>query len=314
VKTESALAYLKSSLDAERMAHSWLIVGPPKGQAGGLAQSFLQLLLCTGADAPCGACPACNQVADRKHPDVLWIEPQLKSRRISVDRIRFEVHPFMRQTSFIGGWKACVISAADRLSEDAANVLLKTLEEPPRKSVFMLVTDRPQYLLPTVISRCRRLDLAPAEAVEDDEWAARTREILNSEGSDAAGRAMLVARMTGLLKEMKDEAREQVEEELGEESIDDEILDARVSARHIEMRTAVIREIVLWQRDILLLACGGQEDVIYHNAELGTLMQESRRLKPAEALSRLETVETMRRHLERNIPEETAISAAFLRL
>ena len=98
----------------------------------------------------------CRQVEAHKHVDTLWIEPQSKSRQITTDDARGLIQR-MTQTSFEGGWKAGVILCADCLNVNSENALLKTLEEPPPKSLLLLVTDSAESLLPTIISRCQKI-------------------------------------------------------------------------------------------------------------------------------------------------------------
>ena len=85
------------------------------------------------------------------------IEPEKKSRVIAVDAVRALNHR-IQTSSFAGGWKVAVIKYADRLNDQAANAFLKTLEEPPARTLLLLLTDAPQSLLPTVVSRCPAAD------------------------------------------------------------------------------------------------------------------------------------------------------------
>ena len=153
---DSAFALLRNSFEGGRLAQAYVVAAPPRGSGSELALRLLQLIYCESADRPCGECRQCVEVAGYSHPDVLWVEPQKKSRVIAVDQIR-AVEQRIYHTSFLGGWKACVLLGADRLSPGAANAFLKTLEEPPGRSIFLLLTDGPQFLLPTILSRCQRI-------------------------------------------------------------------------------------------------------------------------------------------------------------
>ena len=180
-EVEQALASLRQSLASGRLAHAYLIVGAPRGAAGVLAERVVAMLYCTApGERPCGQCAKCRQIAAHAHPDVLWVEPQKKSRGILKEQIE-AVQEHINLTSFEGGWKAVVFLNADRINPQAANRLLKTLEEPPDKCLFLLVTDQPAALLPTVVSRCQRVVLAAEAAV-----------------SGAELRAVVVLAMTGI--------------------------------------------------------------------------------------------------------------------
>ncbi len=114
-----------------------------------LGRSYVQALLC--ADR-CGRCETCRKLAGGTHPDVRWIAPDGKNIRIE------QVRELQRQALYPpheGTRKVLVIDGADRLSREASNSLLKTLEDPPPHAVFLLLTQRLGDLLPTVVSRCR---------------------------------------------------------------------------------------------------------------------------------------------------------------
>jgi DNA polymerase-3 subunit delta' len=130
------------------------------------AITLAQLVNCASpaaADA-CGVCPSCTRIARGVHPDVLVVEPG-ETGAIKIDQVR-EAIERSAYRPFEGRRRVVIIDDADAMAAEAQNALLKTLEEPPASSMFVLVTSRPDVLLPTVRSRCQRLRfgrLAPAE-------------------------------------------------------------------------------------------------------------------------------------------------------
>lgn len=148
--------------------HAYLISGLAGMGKRTLARLMAQYLLCTGADKPCGICPACMQVMEGNHPDVTIVSPgkplspDVKAglQGIPVDEIRYVISLAGRHT-FTGGRRVIIIERADKMNQPAQNALLKTLEEPISGTVFLLLTDSPELLLPTIISRCRALKLHP---------------------------------------------------------------------------------------------------------------------------------------------------------
>jgi DNA polymerase-3 subunit delta' len=119
-----------------------------------------------GQDA-CGECASCRRIARGVHADVLIVQPE-DSGTIKVDQVR-EAIERAGYRPFEGRTRVVIVDEADALMDPAQNALLKTLEEPPAASVFVLVTPRPDLLLPTVRSRCQRLRfgrLAPADVAE----------------------------------------------------------------------------------------------------------------------------------------------------
>lgn len=148
--------------------HAYLISGASGVGKKTLSHLMAQYLLCQGQDKPCGLCPACVQVKAGNHPDVIVVQPgvpispevsrDLKS--IPVDEIR-AVNELAGRHTFEGGQRVIIIRQAEKMTPGAQNALLKTLEEPMAGTVFLLITDSPELLLPTIISRCRALKLHP---------------------------------------------------------------------------------------------------------------------------------------------------------
>lgn len=148
--------------------HAYLISGLPGMGKRTLARLMAQYLLCTGEAKPCGHCPACVQVMQGNHPDVSVVTPgkplspdvRTGLQGIPVDEIRF-VLSLAGQHTFEGGRRVIIIERAEKMNQAAQNALLKTLEEPIPGIVFLLLSDSPELLLPTIISRCRALKLHP---------------------------------------------------------------------------------------------------------------------------------------------------------
>ena len=161
---------LMRTLKDGSFVHAYLISGLAGMGKRTLAKLMAQYLLCEHADGdkPCGKCPACVRVRDDNHPDVLIVQPgkpissQVEAGRktIPVEDIRAVIEMTARHT-FEGGRRIVMIQQADKLTPAAQNALLKTLEEPQEGTVFLLTTDAPELLLPTIISRCRALKLHP---------------------------------------------------------------------------------------------------------------------------------------------------------
>jgi DNA polymerase-3 subunit delta' len=157
----------------------------------------------------CGACPACTRIARGVHPDVLVVQPG-ESGSIKVDQVRDVVDRAMYRP-FDGKRRVVIVDDADALVPSAQNALLKTLEEPPSSSVFMLVTSRPDLLLPTVISRCprlrfRALDDADVVAVLEGMGTSETDARAAAVSADGSIARALEAR-TGELVQARDVGR-----------------------------------------------------------------------------------------------------------
>jgi DNA polymerase-3 subunit delta' len=163
------VALLARSIARESLPPSLIFAGPAGIGKRRTALAVAQALNClASASSPefeidaCGNCAACTRIARGMHPDVLIVQPG-DSGSIKIDQVR-EVIDRAAYRPFEGRRRAVILDDADALVAQAQNALLKTLEEPPSRSVFILVTARPDVLLPTVRSRCPRLAFRPLSA------------------------------------------------------------------------------------------------------------------------------------------------------
>lgn len=173
---------LMRSVKAGRIAHAFLLSGPHGTGKRTCANYLTQTILCASPQAPCGQCPACKKVLAGLHPDVHVVGEEEKS--ISVDSIR-ALRDQLALRPFEADRHIALIPRADRMTAQAQNALLKTLEEPAGGNVFFLLTDQPGAMFPTIVSRCRRLRFSPV-SVE------ACAEILAEKGVEP-GRARLAA-------------------------------------------------------------------------------------------------------------------------
>lgn len=158
---EAAVALLENSLKVDRLSHAYLFAGPDHVGKMTLALNLAQALNCEAAEPerPCASCTSCRRTAALTHSDVQVIEVGGRAE-ISIDQIR-EIERSATLKPFEGRNRVYIIDQAEKLSTEAANSLLKTLEEPPPHVQLLLLTANQRSLLPTVLSRCQRLDLGP---------------------------------------------------------------------------------------------------------------------------------------------------------
>ena len=207
---DEAEATLAEAMLSGRMHHAWLITGPSGIGKATLAFRFARRLLAGppegGSLALAETHPAFRRAAAGTHADLLTIQrkwdPKKKRMRgeIIVDDVR-RVAEFLRRTPAEGGWRVVVIDGAEDLNRNAANALLKVLEEPPERAMLVLSCTAAGRLLPTIRSRCRRLRLGPlddaslgtliATYLPDLDAAQRARLVTLADGSP--GRALQLA-------------------------------------------------------------------------------------------------------------------------
>lgn len=144
------------------MTHSWLVTGPPGSGRSNLAYAFASALLCR--EGGCGECSDCTQVAAKTHPDLATLTTERVI--ISIDEVR-ELVQSSQYSPAVSRYRVIVIEDADRMAERTSNVLLKALEEPPERTVWILCAPSEADLIPTIRSRVRsvRLRVPSVESV-----------------------------------------------------------------------------------------------------------------------------------------------------
>lgn len=302
-----AFALLKGTAEAGRLAHGYVISGPDPKAGASLAVLFLQWLFCPEAAKPCGRCRACRHVEARAHSDVVWVEPESKSRVIAIDQIR-ELNRFIRETSFEGGWKAAVILEAERFNENSANAFLKSLEEPPPRCLLLLVTGSPQSLLPTIRSRCQHVPVGALAGGASSGVEEVMLEWLRSRGEQRSSLAQ-AAWIGTLLKEVRERAKDEEKARAGDEEVPEEIMEARVQARAVGARLDILRVVYQWERDVLACLHEAGAEQLYYPGEVEMLRKQAKSTTSFRQLERLDQVDRARRLLEANVPENSVWEA-----
>ncbi|MBR6849421.1 MAG: DNA polymerase III subunit delta' [Lachnospiraceae bacterium] len=168
VGQESIKEQLQGAISTGRVSHAYILYGEVRSGKEFVAKVFAQSLLCEkpvtkpdGTIEPCGECHSCRQAMTANHPDIIYVPST-----IGVEEIRDRIVETVQVKPYQEPYKIYIVEEAEKLTVQAQNVLLKTIEEPPAYVVFMLLTSSTEALLPTILSRCVLLNMRP---VRDDE-------------------------------------------------------------------------------------------------------------------------------------------------
>jgi len=318
---------LQRSLERGRLAHAYLLVGARGSGKADVARTLAKALNCLKAEHDsCDACDSCRRIEGEHHPDIHWVRPESKSRRISVDQIRELEHALHLKASE-ARVKVGIITDAECLGEEASNAFLKTLEEPPAQTILILLTGEPQRLLPTILSRCLRISLG-AVARTASPYRERVLPVLVAfaEAGDRSLAAVyrLHAALIGLLAALREETREAVETEVNldrytelepkvRERLEKE-LDARITGEYRGAREQVFEELYNWFGDVLLCVEQAAVELLEHPGQMPALQRAAATLSWRQAAAQLDAIEEVREAVARNVNEALALEVGLLKL
>lgn len=175
MEVDEAVSLISRAIDAGRAAHGYLVVGDLKGGCDVLLDRILKKLFPNEI----------AQIDSKSHPDVAYLEPEGAKRIIKVESMRERIVEPMSLAAFSGGWKVGVIIGADRMEAPSANAFLKSLEEPTPKTLYLMLTDQPDAILPTIVSRSQRIDLPLSEGLLDEGDASEVAEAFAAKDASA---------------------------------------------------------------------------------------------------------------------------------
>ena len=270
------LRQLDKAFREGRHSHAYLLVGPAHVGKRTLAINMAQAVNCLSPeDSPCGECSQCRRIAATQHADVRVIgvrrqgEDEPSRKEIGIDEVRDVQHQASLKP-YEGRHRVLIFDGAEYMSEQAANALLKTLEEPPPQVLIILLTSREEGLLPTTRSRCQRLELKPLPLSEVTEELVNTRSV-SEEQADRLARISM-GRLGWALSAIDDpsvmeERTETLERiaQLSVASLEERFSYASELASRFQRNRESAREVLYlwlrWWRDLLLIEEGAEEFV-----------------------------------------------------
>lgn len=334
-----AVSILRRGVERDRLGHAYQLTGVDLGMLEDLAHQLSKVLNCVepplGGGDCCDDCVSCRKVDARTHPDVMILRPESKLRQIRISQITRRpqspprvLHEMVYTTATEGEWKVAIFVAADRMNRDAANAFLKSLEEPPRRTLFLLLTTEPERMLDTIRSRCQCLNCAGDGNIPLGQ--AETNWLRDFAGMAGPGQAGVPGRyrLLGTLMERLAELKQQVGEELGARSPlqqHDEIppelreqweaeLDAAVEAEYRHRRAGYLRALQGWLRDVWILNAGIPTDIALFPDLVEAAQSVAGRLTSVEAMENLTIIEQTQRALHTTINELLILEVGMLKL
>ncbi|MBO5247267.1 MAG: DNA polymerase III subunit delta' [Eubacterium sp.] len=158
---EQIIEHLQNAIRMDKISHAYILNAPEASGKMMIAEAFAAALQCEKKDVQaCGECHSCKQAASHNQPDIIYVRHE-KPNVIGVDDIRLQVNQDIAVKPYSSPYKIYIIDEAEKMNVQAQNALLKTIEEPPAYGMILLLTTNADAFLPTILSRCIRLDLKP---------------------------------------------------------------------------------------------------------------------------------------------------------
>ena len=310
-----AVDLLKRALASGRVAHAYLLTGPPQIGKRSLALNFAQALNCLDEEKPCGQCLACSKIAHGNHPDVQIIDGE--GGTLKIDQMRTLRHKAVL-SPLEGRWKVYIIRQMEQATAEAANCLLKTLEEPPSNVILMLTASEAEVLLTTIVSRCQVLNLRPL-ATETVQSSLQERWGVEVE------RAQLLARLSGgrlgwaVTASQNDAILDQRERHLNEmmellsQGRVERLEYAQQLSRNPEAMPELLHLWISWWRDLLLATSGSSVGITNVDRE-DTLRIQAQRYSLGQVRNFIEALRATVWRLERNANTRLTLEVLMLSL
>lgn len=332
LSSQQGVSLLQRSLARGRLGHAYLFSGDQLEDLESLARTLAKTLNCQNpvkqdgeAVDCCDVCPSCVKINNDVHADIHWARPESRSRVVTIDQVR-ELMREMQLKPTEARFKVAVLAGADRLNIQAANAFLKTLEEPPAKSVLILLSTEPARILETILSRCLRVNFAGG--ARRDMTSAET-EWLEKFCSVAIEQKTLLGRyhLADMLLQKLTEIRAQADETLGArsplqkyEDVEkdlrekwEEELAAAVEAEYRRRRADLLLLVQCWLRDVWLATLAAGKELFNFPQLTGTRALAGK-ISPRQALENLQTLEATQRLLHTNVQEALALEVGLLKL
>lgn len=307
-----AIQRLQNVVQRQHLTHAYLFTGPASIGKLSLALDMSAALNCPSATRPCDACPSCQRTRQRRHPDVLLVEPD--QGKIKIDQIR-DLQRDLALSPYMGSWRICVIRDLHLATTEASNALLKTLEEPPARVILLLTANDASLLLPTIVSRCQVFGLraVPRETIAAalvERWhqSLERAELLARLSAGRMGWAIRACEDATLLEERE----QQITELLAVmESGRAGRLKAAEALSKQENLSEVLQAWQTWWRDMVCVASGCDELVV-NSDYLPTLHQLAQDYPLPKAQAAVRQAENALQQLEQNVNARLALEVLFL--
>ncbi len=316
---ENIIAQLKNAVSNDKVSHAYIFNGEDGSGKAMVAKAFAEALLCErGGAEGCGECHFCKQTESGNNPDLIWVTHE-KPSSIGVDDVRTQLVEDVQIKPYNGRYKVYIIDEAEKMTVQAQNAILKTIEEPPAYSVIIFLTNNDEIFLPTIISRCIVFKFRPIRnSVIMDYLICRYKlpeyeaKMCASYAQGRVGRAVDLVTSDNFIK-IRDEALSLVKNVYNYDVAD--LIDAvkRVAEYKINI-TDYIDIIEMWFRDVLLFKVTKDANNLVFSDEINYIRKQASKSSYEGIENILRGCETAKHRLNANVNFDLAIELMLLNI
>ncbi len=313
---EALIDQLQNAIQLKKVSHAYILLGEKGMGKHMLAGVFAKTLQCeAGGKIPCNSCTSCRLKDSGNHPDIKMVVMTNKTR-LGVDDIREQINTDIYVKPYQNPYKIYIIEEADKMTDQAQNALLKTMEEPPGYGVLILLAENLGRFLPTVLSRCVVLPMREVSLLKIKDFLIRTENLPQDQADRLAsfargniGKARMLIHSVEF-EEIRNDILRTFELMIEEKRF--EVLEMAQKLAEYKEDTAMVTDILLtWIRDLLLLKETGEEKWLIHKDQYKTLLKQSAVLSYNRLSEFLARLEEMQRNMRVNVSIQLSLETLF---
>lgn len=314
---EQIIEHLQNAIKLDKVSHAYIFNGESKAGKKLLASAFAMTLQCEkGQSEPCMECHSCKQSMSNNQPDIIWVTHE-KPTSIGVDDIRDKVNNDIQIKPYSSPYKIYIIDEAEKMTTQAQNALLKTIEEPPVYGIIILLTNNADELLPTINSRCVTLNLRAVKPSEIKKYLMETLHVPDYQANISVafaqgnvGKAIKLASADNF-NNIKEEAIH-----LLKNIQDMEVYEVMEKIKGINELRFEINDyfdiIMIWYRDVLLFKATREVDNLIFKDELNSIKKQASKCSYDGIQNILDALEKAKQRLNANVNFELVIELLLL--
>lgn len=311
------IEYIQTVTMQDRVSHAYILSGEKGSGKKLLAGLFATVLVCEkGGAEPCNVCHSCRQAESGAHPDIFYVKGE-KPGVLGVEDIRKQINDTIRIKPYQSRWKVYIVDGAEKMTVQAQNALLKTMEEPPEYAVILLLTENYELLLPTITSRCVMLKLRHLrdtlirkylmEVMEVPDYKA---DLCTAFAQGNLGRAILLAN-SERFHELREEAIRLLKQ--FPDMTMEEMIAALKQIREYKLEIEDYLDIIMvWYRDVLLYKATKEIDQVVFREQIKYIREQARKSSYEGIEEILNALERAKTRLKANVNFELVMELLFL--